>query len=113
MPVFTFSGKSAAGEKVSGERVAANKDVLIQQLRRERITPPGMEALTRLRLRPTRYIGRTEPRIMGITGRFQWTPIEPAGTCPGYGSLTLDGSEDPWTTGACDDNSTIRGGRVA
>jgi len=37
---------------------------------------------------------------MGITGRFQWTPVEPPGTCPGYGSLTLDGSEDPWTTGA-------------
>jgi hypothetical protein len=28
-------------------------------------------------------------------------------------SLTLDGSEDPWTTGACDDDSAIRGGRVA
>src|SRR5262252_1809425 len=39
MPVFTFSGKSASGEKVSGERQAANKDVLLQQLRRERITP--------------------------------------------------------------------------
>jgi hypothetical protein len=26
-------------------------------------------------------------------------PVEPAGTCPGYESLTLDGSEDPWTTG--------------
>jgi type IV pilus assembly protein PilC len=39
MPVFTFSGKSASGEKVSGERQAANKDVLMQQLRRERITP--------------------------------------------------------------------------
>jgi tetratricopeptide (TPR) repeat protein len=69
--------------------------------------------LTRLRLRPTRYIGKSEPRIMGITGRFQWTPVEPAGTCPGYESLTLDGSEDPWTTGGCDDDSTIRGGRVA
>ena len=39
MPVFTFSGKSATGEKISGERQAANKDVLMQQLRRERITP--------------------------------------------------------------------------
>src|SRR6516165_9525766 len=39
MPVFTFSGKSASGEKISGERTAANKDVLLQQLRRERITP--------------------------------------------------------------------------
>jgi type IV pilus assembly protein PilC len=39
MPVFTFSGKSASGEKVSGERTAASKDALIAQLRRERITP--------------------------------------------------------------------------
>ena len=39
MPVFTFSGKNAAGEKVSGERTAANKQVLTTQLRREQITP--------------------------------------------------------------------------
>ena len=28
MPVFTFSGKNAAGEKISGERAAANKQAL-------------------------------------------------------------------------------------
>src|SRR5215813_11218771 len=39
MPVFTFSGKNATGEKISGERVAANKEALSSQLRRERITP--------------------------------------------------------------------------
>src|SRR6201998_4792613 len=39
MPVFTFSGKDASGQKVSGERVAPNKQALGQQLRRERITP--------------------------------------------------------------------------
>jgi len=39
MPVFTFSGKSANGEKVSGERTAASKQALVAQLRRERITP--------------------------------------------------------------------------
>src|SRR3984885_6927993 len=39
MPVFTFSGKTASGEKVQGERIAANKDGLEQQLRKERITP--------------------------------------------------------------------------
>jgi type IV pilus assembly protein PilC len=39
MPVFTFSGKTASGEKVQGERVAANKDGLASQLRKERITP--------------------------------------------------------------------------
>src|SRR5579864_4536687 len=39
MPVFTFSGKDASGQKISGERSAANKQSLVQQLRRERITP--------------------------------------------------------------------------
>jgi len=39
MPVFTFSGKGASGEKIQGERVAANKDGLAAQLRKERITP--------------------------------------------------------------------------
>ncbi len=39
MPVFTFSGKDATGQKVSGERSAANKQSLQQTLRRERITP--------------------------------------------------------------------------
>ena len=40
MPVFTFSGKNAAGEKITGERVAVNKEVLKLQLRREQITAP-------------------------------------------------------------------------
>src|ERR1700676_3443088 len=39
MPVFTFSRKDASGQKVSGERTAANKQSLAQALRRERITP--------------------------------------------------------------------------
>jgi type IV pilus assembly protein PilC len=40
MPVFTFSGKNTAGEKINGERVAANKQVLATQLRREQISAP-------------------------------------------------------------------------
>src|SRR5271155_1786381 len=39
MPVFTFSGKDASGQKINGERMAANKQSLAQALRRERITP--------------------------------------------------------------------------
>jgi type IV pilus assembly protein PilC len=39
MPVFTFSGKDASGQKISGERMAANKAALAQALRRARITP--------------------------------------------------------------------------
>src|SRR6201997_3165136 len=39
MPVFTFSGKDASGQKISGERIAPNKQSLAQALRRARITP--------------------------------------------------------------------------
>ena len=42
MPVFTFSGKTASGEKIQGERVAPNKDGLAAQLRKERITPSSI-----------------------------------------------------------------------
>ena len=41
MPVFTFSGKDAAGNKVSGQRVSENKQTLQAQLRRERIAVNG------------------------------------------------------------------------
>src|SRR5579859_1115931 len=41
MPVFTFTGKTAAGETVKGERVAENKQVLQAQLRKERIQIVG------------------------------------------------------------------------
>ena len=40
MPVFTFSGKNSAGEKVTGERTSVNKQVLAMQLRKEQITSP-------------------------------------------------------------------------
>src|SRR5260370_20966949 len=36
MPVFTFSGKTASGEKVQGERVASTKDGLASQRSEER-----------------------------------------------------------------------------
>ena len=38
MPVFTFTGKNAAGSKINGERVAENKQVLKAALARERIS---------------------------------------------------------------------------
>jgi type IV pilus assembly protein PilC len=41
MPVFTFTGKTAAGETIKGERVAENKQVLQAQLRKERIQIVG------------------------------------------------------------------------
>jgi type IV pilus assembly protein PilC len=38
MPVFTFSGKNASGEKVTGERTGTDKQSIASQLKRERIT---------------------------------------------------------------------------
>ncbi|MBZ5646495.1 MAG: type II secretion system F family protein [Acidobacteriia bacterium] len=53
MPVFTFSGKDAAGNKVSGERVAENKQVLAANLRRERIQNPVIKEKGREFVMPT------------------------------------------------------------
>src|SRR6476469_2142063 len=41
MPVYTFTGKSASGEKISGERTAEIKAAMQAALRRERITVTG------------------------------------------------------------------------
>jgi type II secretory pathway component PulF len=43
MPVFTFTGKNPAGEKVAGERISENKQVLKAALTRERITVTTMK----------------------------------------------------------------------
>ncbi len=67
--------------------------------------PARAQYLTMLRLRPTRCIS--------WRGWCKWTPVEPAGTCPGYKSSKLDGSEDPWTTGARDERTAIGGGSLA
>ena len=40
------------------------------------------------------------PKLWPGVSSAMWTAVERAGTCSGYGSLTLDGSEVPWTTGA-------------
>jgi hypothetical protein len=76
-------------------------------VRRVQVEIPWLngEHLTRLRLRPT--------RCMSWRGWCKWTPVEPAGTCPGYKSSKLDGSEDPWTTGARDEHTAIGGGNLA
>jgi type IV pilus assembly protein PilC len=43
MPVFTFSGKDASGQKINGERTAVNKQALATQLRKEQITPGAIK----------------------------------------------------------------------
>src|SRR5260370_35453522 len=66
MPVFTFSGKDASGEKVSGERMAPNKQSLTQQLRRERITPGAIREKGKEFAMPTFGSGKVATKDIAI-----------------------------------------------
>src|SRR5690242_2271161 len=66
MPVFTFSGKNADGQKVSGERVSGNKQMLIQQLRRERITPGPIKEKGKEFALPTFGSGKVKTKEIAI-----------------------------------------------
>ncbi len=69
MPVFTFSGKDASGQKVSGERVAPNKQALGQQLRRERITPGAIREKGKEFAMPT--FGSSKVKVKDIAVFFR------------------------------------------
>lgn len=66
MPVFTFSGKDQSGQKVSGERMAANKAALTQALRRERITPGAIREKGKEFSMPTFGSGRVGTKDIAI-----------------------------------------------
>src|ERR1700685_1408499 len=69
MPVFTFSGKDASGQKVSGERNAPNKQSLTQQLRRESITPGSVREKGKEFSMPT--FGTTKVKVKDIAVFFR------------------------------------------
>src|SRR3989442_7503517 len=66
MPVFTFSGKNTAGEKITGERVAANKQVLALQLRREQIAGPTIREKGKEFALPTFGSGKGKTKDIAI-----------------------------------------------
>jgi len=66
MPVFTFSGKSENGEKVSGERVAPNKQVLAAQLRKERINAGAIREKGKEFVMPTFGSGKVKTKEIAI-----------------------------------------------
>ncbi len=66
MPVFTFSGKDASGQKISGERMAPNKQALGQQLRRERITPGAIREKGKEFAMPTFGSGKVKVKDIAI-----------------------------------------------
>jgi type IV pilus assembly protein PilC len=66
MPVFTFSGKDASGQKISGERVAPNKQSLASALRRERITPGAIREKGKEFVMPTFGSGKVGTKDIAI-----------------------------------------------
>src|SRR5216683_2374033 len=66
MPVFTFSGKNTAGEKISGERMAPNKQVLAMQLRREQIASPTIREKGKEFAMPTFGSGKVKTKEIAI-----------------------------------------------
>jgi type IV pilus assembly protein PilC len=66
MPVFTFTGTNAAGEKISGERVAQNKQVLAANLRRERVTPSTIKEKGKEFALPTFGSGKVPAKDLAI-----------------------------------------------
>ena len=69
MPVFTFSGKDASGQKISGERMAPNKQTLAQALRRERITPGSIREKGKEFVMPT--FGSSKVKVKDIAVFFR------------------------------------------
>src|SRR6202049_3234448 len=66
MPVFTFSGKSENGEKVSGERAAPNKQALAAQLRKERISAGAIREKGKEFAMPTFGSGKVKTKEIAI-----------------------------------------------
>ncbi len=66
MPVYTYSGPNAAGAKVSGERVAENKQVLKQLLQRERITDTTIKEKGKEFALPTFGSGKVKTKDIAI-----------------------------------------------
>src|ERR1700733_809603 len=66
MPVFTFSGKSENGEKVTGERAAPNKQALAAQLRKERINAGAIREKGKEFAMPTFGSGRVKVKEIAI-----------------------------------------------
>jgi type IV pilus assembly protein PilC len=66
MPVFTFSGKDASGQKVQGERVATNKEGLAAQLRKERITPGAIREKGKEFSMPTFGSGKVKVKDVAV-----------------------------------------------
>jgi type IV pilus assembly protein PilC len=66
MPVFTFSGKDASGQKIAGERNSPSKQALGQQLRREHIVPGAIREKGKEFVMPTFGSGKVKTKDIAI-----------------------------------------------
>ncbi len=66
MPVFTFTGTNAAGQKVSGERVGETKAVVKQLLQRDRITDATIKEKGKEFALPTFGSGKVKVKELAI-----------------------------------------------
>ena len=66
MPTFTYAGKNAAGQKVTGERVAENKQVLRATLMRERVTADSIKEKGKEFAMPTFGSGKVATKDIAI-----------------------------------------------
>jgi len=66
MPTFTFTGTNASGQKVSGERVAENKQVLKAALGRERISDTTIKEKGKEFVLPTFGSGKVATKDVAI-----------------------------------------------
>ncbi len=66
MPVFTFSGKDANGQKIAGERMATKKQALAQALRSERITPGAIREKGKEFSMPTFGSGKVKVKDIAV-----------------------------------------------
>ncbi|MFI5109361.1 MAG: type II secretion system F family protein [Terriglobales bacterium] len=66
MPVFTYSGTNAAGTKISGERIAENKQSLTMALRRDRINPTTIKEKGKEFALPTLGRGKVPTKDLAI-----------------------------------------------
>src|SRR5256714_15560259 len=66
MPVFTYTGKNAAGQKVTGERIAENKATLKSQLLRERINADAIKEKGKEFVMPTFGSGKVPTKDIAI-----------------------------------------------
>jgi type IV pilus assembly protein PilC len=66
MPTFTYTGTNAAGAKVSGERVAENKQMLKQLLQRERVSDATVKEKGKEFALPTFGSGKVKTKDIAI-----------------------------------------------